>query len=98
VGFGVTAGMLAATLVSAWKYNHYHSRLIDAGWVLQPPEVVARDEMLRDRWKNIALGMAAASVLVGGATLFLWNRYEPNFSIHPSSQGAGASAVFTTPW
>jgi len=98
VGFGVTAGMLAATLVSAWKYNHYHSRLIDAGWVLQPPEVVARDEMLRDRWKNIALGMAAASVLVGGAMLFLWNRYEPNFSIHPSSQGAGASAVFTTPW
>ena len=32
------------------------------------------------------------------STLFLWNRYEPDFSIHPSSQGAGASAVFTTPW
>ena len=42
--------------------------------------------------------MAAATVLVGGATLFLWNRNEPNFSLQATTSGTGATAVYTTPF
>lgn len=98
VGAGVTAGMIVATFVSFVKYDRYHTRIVEDSWTLPPADVVAHDEMLRDRWWRISLGMVAATVVVGGGTLFLWNRHRRYFSIHPSSQGSGASAVYTTRW
>jgi len=53
---------------------------------------------LRDRWRNLAVGMTAATILVGGATLFLWNRDEPHFSIYAPPSGTGAGAQFSTSW
>ena len=99
IGMGVSAAFVAGTIASFFQYDKYHSRVVDHGLrVTFDHDAIARDEARRDRWKSIAIGMTAATVLVGGATLFLWNRNEPNFSIAPSSQGTGASAVYTRSW
>jgi hypothetical protein len=101
--------IVAALVVVAWDGRYRvtvaaagtHRIVIAIGKTQAPfvqPEVVARDEKLRDRWRTIAMGTSAATVLIGGATLFLWKRHEPNFNIHPTSQRTGASATYTTTW
>jgi hypothetical protein len=100
-GIGLTSAFAIATVLSFARYDDYHSRLVKHGMIFvgdYDPERIKADERGRDRWKNIAIGMSAATILIGGATLYLWNRHEPNFSIAPSSSGTGASATYTTSW
>ena len=101
VGIGTTSAFAIASVLSFARYDEFHSRLVKHGMIFvgpYDPEQVKADERSRDRWKNIAIGMSAATILIGGATLYLWNRHEPNFSIAPSSSGTGASATYTTSW
>jgi hypothetical protein len=101
IGIGTTSAFAVATVLSFARYDDYHSRLVKYGMIFTGeinPEQIKAAEAGRDRWKNIAIGMSAATILVGGATLFLWNRNEPNFSIAPSTSGTGATAAYTTSW
>jgi hypothetical protein len=99
IGAGVSATFAIAALASFVQYDRYHSRVVDHGLrVTFDRDAIARDEARRDRWKNIAIGMTAATLLVSGATLFLWNRHEPNFSLHLAPSETGASATFGTSW
>ena len=52
------------------------------------------------RWGRITLGFTAATVLIGGATLMVWNRDQrrSSFSVQPSPRGDGGSAMFLTTW
>jgi len=101
IGIGLTSALAVGTVLSFARYDHYHSALVKHGMIFvgnYDPEQVKADERSRDRWKRISIGMSAATILIGGATLYLWNRKEPNFSIAPSSSGTGASATYTRSW
>jgi hypothetical protein len=97
VGVGVSATIGLATIAAFVQYDRYHTRVADhANYFTIDRALVRRDQATRDRWKNIAIGMTAATILVGGATLYLWNRSEPSFSLQPAESGQGGSAVYTT--
>jgi hypothetical protein len=101
IGIGLTSALAVGSVLSFARYDDYHSRLVKHGMIFvgnYDPERIKADEHARDRWKKISIGMSAATILIGGATLYLWNRKEPNFSIAPNSSGTGASATYTRSW
>jgi len=99
IGFGVAGAFGAAAVASFIQYDRYHSKVVRHAQILTfDRAAIKRDEDKRDRWRNIAMGMSAVMLVAGGATLFLWNREEPNFSVQPSNSGYGGSAVYTTAW
>jgi hypothetical protein len=101
IGAGVTGALAITAIVSVIKFANAADRIQDYQWqATTDPDAYAKHTAARDRWGKRALGLTAAAILSGGATLLIWHRNMPkrSFSVQPSETGNGASASFSTTW
>ena len=92
-GSVVTLGLVAATVVSFYKFNKYSDRM--ARYASYEPIEIDRDAIIRDRqgrdrwakWSLVAMSAATASTAL---TLTLWFRHQrrSDFSVQPEDGGA----------
>jgi hypothetical protein len=93
IATGVTAGLVVGFVVSYMKYNKNARKVIDSNWQLTvDPEGYNKAVAERDRWSKISIGFAAASLVSGGVSLFLWNRTQTkrSFSVQATNNNGAA--------
>jgi hypothetical protein len=101
VAAGVTGLLAIAAGVSVYKFANATDRVAAYTWQATiDPDAYAEHTATRDRWGKRALGLTAAAILAGGATLLIWHRNMPkrSFSVQPSETGKGAQATLQLRW
>lgn len=90
---GVTGGLAIAFVLSYMQYRKENQKVIDSSWQLTlDKESYDRAVAERSRWSNISIGLAAATLVSGGVSLFLWNRSQTkrSFSVQPTNNRGAA--------
>jgi len=92
-----TGALVAGLVVSHLRFSNY-DREAYAIRNRRPVDWDAVEQTLdqRHRWSNIRTGLAAATIISGAVTIFLWTRNAPksSFSVQPTDDGSGGAASF----
>jgi hypothetical protein len=90
---GVTVGLVVGFVASYMKYNRNARKVVDSDWQLTVDHEAYNKAVANvDRWSKISIGFAAASLVSGGVSLFLWNRTQTkrSFSVQATNNNGAA--------
>ncbi|HLL20974.1 MAG TPA: carboxypeptidase-like regulatory domain-containing protein [Kofleriaceae bacterium] len=92
----VTGTLLVATVFAYYQHDKYQGRIGNNATELLVEADFTSHQRSRARWEKAMIGLSAATLLSGAATMFLWNRGQSSrsFSVQPTPD-KGASAAFS---
>lgn len=96
VGVSALAAAAFTTTIYAWvKLNNAQTQLDEdtSGQhsTVLPPSLIKHDQNEVDHWEAFAFPMAAATVLTGVATAYIWHKALTTITVTPTSEGAAVS-------
>jgi hypothetical protein len=97
IATGVTGALAVGLVVSYVGYDKYSSRTSSNVLATEPSDIRAEDQKREIQtlatWRHRMFGFAAAAVVSGAVTAFMWGRAQTreSFSVQPTAKGTGAT-------